>query len=75
MTAMPAEKWTVFDREIREEAELDRLIDAVAYYQELALEYPTTAFYHRQLEAARSDLRKAEKRHPGARGRWHDPHC
>jgi len=60
MTAMPAEKWPVFEREVREETELDRLIDAVSYFQELVFEYPRTTVYHHMLSAAREKLREAE---------------
>ena len=70
MTAMPAEKWSVSDaeiREIEEQTQLDLLIETVAYYRELASEYPTTAFYHRMLETAEQNLRVAEK---SARTRW-----
>ncbi len=60
MSAMPAEKWPVYEKETREETELDRLIDAVTYFQELVFEYPTTTVYHRMLEDARNKLRAAE---------------
>ncbi|HEX5037109.1 MAG TPA: hypothetical protein VFX30_08110 [bacterium] len=70
MAAMPAEKWSVSDaevREIEEQTQLDLLIETVAYYRELASEYPTTAFYRRMLETAEKSLRDAEKE---ALARW-----
>ena len=65
MTAMPAEKWWISDREMEEKRELDRMIEMVTYYQELAFEYPTTVIYHRLLEVAQEGLREVEKKHCG----------
>ena len=59
MTALPAKR---MDHEIEERHQFDTLIDAVTYYQELAFEYPTVMVYRRMLEAARENLKKAEKR-------------
>jgi hypothetical protein len=62
MAAMPAHKLSEFDRPMEKAGELSPLIDAVAYYQELAFEYPTTHFYRRMLEAAQGKLKEAEKK-------------
>jgi hypothetical protein len=66
MAAMPAEQWTpthhqTMDHEIAEQTYLDLLIDKVAYYQELAFEYPTTMVYRRLLEDAQRNLKEAER--------------
>lgn len=61
MVAMPAEKWTETQALPVASNELTPLIDAVAYYQELAYEYPNTAFYRRMLEDVRNRLAEAEK--------------
>lgn len=63
MTAMPAEKWPDLDPETEEKIKLDLLILTVAYYRELAFEYPMTMTYRHLLEEAQSSLSQAEKRH------------
>lgn len=64
MTSLPAEQWPQTSHDAEGLDELDRLIDAVSYYEELAFEYPTTPEYRHLLESARNKLKEAEAHCP-----------